>query len=105
MGIPEYEARRYQGRVKHSGVLLSVHCDNREWVKRAEKTLKGTGAEHVSSAGEAPADFGASDRPMPRTRSSITEGVPAESLVTRPIAPTDVPEKLSLGEHNHQTPV
>ena len=71
--IPEYEARRYRGRVKHSGVLLSVHCDNRDWVKRAARTLKGTGAEHVSTAGEARADYGDAERPLPRLRSSITD--------------------------------
>src|SRR6058998_4442545 len=26
MGIPEYEAKRYEGRVKEGGILLSVHC-------------------------------------------------------------------------------
>ena len=30
MGIPEYEAKRYEGRVKDGGVLLSVHCDTSE---------------------------------------------------------------------------
>src|SRR5271157_5669846 len=28
MGIPEYEARRYEGRIRAGGILLSVHCDN-----------------------------------------------------------------------------
>src|SRR5229473_5824329 len=31
MGIPEYEAKRYEGRVKNGGVLLSVHSDNGDW--------------------------------------------------------------------------
>src|SRR6266446_3728828 len=35
-GIPEYEAKRYEGRVKSGGILLSVHCDSSEWVKRAK---------------------------------------------------------------------
>jgi hypothetical protein len=52
MGIPEYEAKRYEGRVKDGGVLLSVHCDTSEEIKRAEDLLKGTGAEDISSAGE-----------------------------------------------------
>jgi hypothetical protein len=52
MGIPEYEAKRYEGRVKEGGVLLSVHCDNSDEVKRAEEMLKHTGAEDISSAGE-----------------------------------------------------
>ena len=42
MGIPEYEAKRYEGRVKEGGILLSVHCDNSEWVGKAKDLLKKT---------------------------------------------------------------
>jgi hypothetical protein len=73
MGVPEYEAKRYEGRVKHGGILLSVHCDDHDWVKRGEEILKRTGAEDVSSASEASADFATSDKPMPRSRASIVE--------------------------------
>lgn len=52
MGIPEYEAKRYEGRVKDGGVLLSVHCDTSEEISTAEDLLKRTGAEDISSAGE-----------------------------------------------------
>jgi hypothetical protein len=52
MGIPEYEAKRYEGRVKNGGILISVHCDNSEWVDKAKHILKGTGAEDIASAGE-----------------------------------------------------
>src|SRR6185295_6641371 len=38
-GIPEYEARRYEGRIREGGLLLSVHCDNAEWVKKAKEIL------------------------------------------------------------------
>src|SRR5262252_6695304 len=40
MGIPEYEAKRYEGIVKNGGILLSVHCDNSDWVRRAKDVLK-----------------------------------------------------------------
>src|SRR6202140_561547 len=40
MGIPEYEAKRYEGRVRKGGILLSVHCDDHAWVKRGEEILK-----------------------------------------------------------------
>src|SRR6267143_3954683 len=70
MGIPEYEAKRYEGRVKDGGVLLSVHCDSSDWVKRAKNVLKETGADDISSTGEASADYAESDKPLPRTRSS-----------------------------------
>src|ERR1700730_3603983 len=43
MGIPEYEAKRYEGRLKNGGVLLSVHCDTSEEIKRAKDLLKHTG--------------------------------------------------------------
>jgi hypothetical protein len=66
MGIPEYEAKRYEGRVKEGGMLLSVHSDNSEWTSKAKDILKRTGAEDVSSTGEASADFSKTDKPMPR---------------------------------------
>ena len=66
MGIPEYEAKRYEGRVKEGGILVSVHSDNSEWTTKAKEILKRTGAEDVSSAGEASADFSKTDKPMPR---------------------------------------
>ncbi|OGR83009.1 MAG: DUF3341 domain-containing protein [Elusimicrobia bacterium RIFCSPLOWO2_01_FULL_54_10] len=53
MGIPEYEAKRYEGRVKEGGILLSVHCDNSDYVARAKEILKKTGAEDIASSGEA----------------------------------------------------
>ena len=56
MGIPEYEAKRYEGRIKDGGVLLSVHCDTSEEITRAKDVLKQTGAEDISSTGEASAD-------------------------------------------------
>jgi hypothetical protein len=88
MGIPEYEAKRYEGRVKHGGILLSVHCDSSEWVTRAEHILRGSGAEDVASSSEASADFAQSDKPLPRTRSSIVEDPvvheePMEDVKTR----------------------
>lgn len=56
MGIPEYEAKRYEGRIKEGGVLLSAHCDTSERITLAKDILKQTGAEDISSSGEASAD-------------------------------------------------
>jgi hypothetical protein len=56
MGIPEYEAKRYEGRVKEGGVLLSVHCESQDKVDRAKDLLKHTGAQDIASTGEASAD-------------------------------------------------
>ncbi len=52
MGIPEYEARRYEGRVKDGGVLLSVHCDTSDEIKAAKQVLESTGAQDIASTGE-----------------------------------------------------
>lgn len=62
MGIPEYEAKRYAGRIKDGGVLLSVHCDTSEEIKRAKDLLEKTGAEDISSTGESSADYPATSK-------------------------------------------
>jgi Heat induced stress protein YflT domain len=67
-GIPEYEAKRYEGRIKKGGILLSVHCDNSEWTSKAKDILERTAADDVSSTGEASADYARSDKPMPRNQ-------------------------------------
>jgi len=58
MGIPEYEAKRYEGRVKDGGILLSVHSDDSKWTKKAKEILERTGAQDISSTGEASSDKG-----------------------------------------------
>lgn len=63
LGIPEYEAKRYEGRVKTGGILVSVHCDDSEWTKKAKAIMERTGAEDISSTGESSADFDKSDKP------------------------------------------
>jgi hypothetical protein len=52
MGIPEYEAKRYEGRIKDGGILLSVHCDTSDEISRAKDLLKITGGEDIASSGE-----------------------------------------------------
>jgi hypothetical protein len=76
MGIPEYEARRYEGRIREGGILLSVHCDSADWVPRARQVLISTGAQDIASATEKPGDFANADKPMPRVR-TIASGVAA----------------------------
>ncbi len=73
VGIPEYEAKRYEGRIRNGGILLSVHCDNSDWVKRAKELLENTGATDISTSTEAKADFAAAERPEPRIRAGILE--------------------------------
>ncbi len=64
--LPVYVAKRFAGRVRRGGILLSVHCDSQDWCDRATRILKDTGARDISSAAEATADYGTSDKPTER---------------------------------------
>jgi hypothetical protein len=66
MGIPEYEAKRYEGRVKDGGILLSVHTDISDLAKQAKEILKRTGAQDISSTGEARSDDSTAEMRLPR---------------------------------------
>jgi hypothetical protein len=66
LGLTQYVAKRYAGRMRRGGILLSVHCDSPEWCEKAKKTLKDTGARDISSAAEAAADYGTTDKPTER---------------------------------------
>jgi hypothetical protein len=57
LGIPEYEAKRYEGKVKEGGILISVHCDNGEEVREAKEIYKRLDAHDISSSGESSADL------------------------------------------------
>jgi len=70
LSIPEYEARRFAGRIEEGGILMSVHCDDADWVKRAKTILRATGARDIAAVPEAGADYAASDRPLLRARAS-----------------------------------
>ena len=70
MGIPEYEAKRYEGRVKNGGILLSVHSDRSEWTDKAKRILEQTGAQDIASASEKRGDTQNADKPMPRSGST-----------------------------------
>ncbi len=51
-GIPEYEGKRYEGRVQDGGILVSIHCDSSEEVSRAKDILKAAGGDDIASSGE-----------------------------------------------------
>ena len=53
MGIPEYEAKRYESFINKGGALLAVHADDREWSKKARQILDRTGAIGIDSKSEA----------------------------------------------------
>src|ERR687891_528517 len=52
-GIPEIEAKRYAGRIRDGGYLISVHCDDRDWARRAKEILEATNGRDVVSTSEA----------------------------------------------------
>jgi len=85
----EYVAKRYAGRIRRGGILVSVHCDSPEWCARAKKTLEDTGARSISSASETSADFGTTDKPTERAPAAgnngggVHAGVAAEHVAHR----------------------
>jgi len=52
MGIPEFEAKRYEGKIKEGNILISVHTDDGDEVKRAKQVFERAGATDISTAGE-----------------------------------------------------
>src|SRR5689334_11892733 len=66
LGIPEYEAKRYEGRVRKGGVLMSIHADNHDWARKAKMVLQRTGAEDIAAAGEEKGDFANFEKPVTR---------------------------------------
>jgi hypothetical protein len=79
----EYVARRYAGRIRRGGILLSLHCDSSEWCERAKKALKDTGAREISSASEAAADYGTADKPTERAPVAVVDRVEPPSQQTK----------------------
>ncbi len=53
MGIPELEAKQYEGKVKNGNILMPVHTEDGREVTRAKEILKNGGAEEISYTGEA----------------------------------------------------
>jgi hypothetical protein len=53
MGIPEYEAKRYEGKVKEGNLLISVHTEDRRERDRAKTIFEEAGAEDISYTEEA----------------------------------------------------
>ncbi|SPE63140.1 conserved hypothetical protein [Verrucomicrobia bacterium] len=53
-GIPEYEAKRYEGKIREGNILISVHCEREEWVEQAKDIFERAGARGIAASGEAP---------------------------------------------------
>ena len=52
MGIPEFEAKQYEGRIKDGGVLLAVRCNGGDEILKARGVLEESGAEDIASCVE-----------------------------------------------------
>ena len=52
LGIPEYEAKQYEGKIREGNILISVHSEDRDEVKRAKEIFERAGAHDISSTGE-----------------------------------------------------
>jgi hypothetical protein len=53
MGIPEYEAKLYEGKMKEGKILISVHSENSDDTERATTIFKNVGAEDIATSDEA----------------------------------------------------
>jgi len=52
LGIPEYEAKRYEGKIREGNILISVHSDDTDETREAKEIFKQAGAKDISSTGE-----------------------------------------------------
>lgn len=69
LGIPELEAKRYEGKIKEGNILISVHTDNSDEISRAKDIFTKAGAVDICTTGEAstPKELKATDRPKAPT--------------------------------------
>ncbi|HWQ93361.1 MAG TPA: DUF3341 domain-containing protein, partial [Clostridia bacterium] len=52
MGVPEYEAKRYEGKIREGRILLSVHAEGGEQARQAKEIFERVGAEDIATSGE-----------------------------------------------------
>jgi hypothetical protein len=94
LGLPEYQAKRYEGRMRKGGILLSVHADDREWASKGKQILDQTGAEDIASTGETRGDFANTDRPTARAvraaPAEIADVAPVQAAHAAPAARAEV---------------
>ncbi len=74
MGIPEIEAKRYEGKVKDGNILISAHSESSEKTKRAKDIFAAAGATDISSSSES--------------------AVPTPTVVTRPAVQPAGPSRM-----------
>ena len=52
IGIPEYEAKVYEGHIERGGILVAVHCEDGEAVSRAQDIMQTVGASDIATSRE-----------------------------------------------------
>src|SRR6478735_2044516 len=52
LGIPEYEAKTYEGKIRDGNILIAVHTDNGDAEKRAKQILESNGAHDIAVTGD-----------------------------------------------------
>lgn len=98
LGVPEYEAKRFEGRIREGEILLSVHCDNDYWIRSAKNILEYTGATDVASASVAAADFHIHKKPAGHSSQPADIVNPGHADMPRTQAQS--PESTSSDERN-----
>jgi Protein of unknown function (DUF2934) len=88
LGIPEYEAKRYEGKVKEGGILISVHSENNAETSSAKVIFKEEGAYDISSTGEAHAGVKAQDS-SDVMETGVDEPLPTENIATSQVVETE----------------
>jgi hypothetical protein len=88
LGIPEYEAKRYEGKVKEGGILISVHSEDNEETSRAKAIFKEEDAHDISSTGEAHAEVKAQDG-SDVIETGVNETSPTENIATSQVVETE----------------
>ena len=69
MGIPEYEAKRYEGKIKAGNILISVHSESSDESKQAKQIFEQAGAQDISTSSEAGVKEEKPERSAKRERS------------------------------------
>jgi hypothetical protein len=98
LGIPEYEAKRYEGKVKEGGILISVHSESNDETNRAKNIFKEEGAHDISSTGEAHSDVKEAD--VSRTAETRVPEVTSSSELLESDVPSSEDSTLRKTERN-----
>ncbi len=97
LGIPEYEAKRYEGKIKEGGILVSVHTDDPDQAREAKRILESAGAHDISTTNESNADVRSGDADDARTGRLGTETV-------RTVHTTERSGEIGSAEGGHVSP-